>query len=57
MSDRRRQPPIVGRRSDGGPLPDVSLPATADPTRGSSNLATTPRAGNISSDTRAGRAG
>jgi hypothetical protein len=33
------------------------LPMTADATRGSSNLATIPRAGNISSDTRAGRRG
>jgi hypothetical protein len=33
------------------------LPITADQSRGSSNLATIPRAGNISSDTRAGRAG
>lgn len=34
-----------------------SLPMTADVTRGSSNLATTPYAGNISTDTRAGIAG
>jgi hypothetical protein len=33
------------------------LPITADATVGSSNLATQPRAGNISSDTRAGIAG
>lgn len=33
------------------------LPITADATRGSSNLATIPRAGNISSDTRAGTPG
>jgi hypothetical protein len=33
------------------------LPNTADQSRGSSNLATTPRAGNVSSDTRAGRPG
>ncbi len=31
------------------------LPNTADPTGGATNLATRPRAGNISSDTRAGR--
>jgi len=31
------------------------LPMTADKSRGSSNLATRPRAGNISTDTRAGR--
>jgi hypothetical protein len=30
------------------------LPATADASDGASNLATQPRAGNISSDTRAG---
>jgi hypothetical protein len=34
-----------------------SLPATADATRGSDNLATIPRAGNISTDTRAGCSG
>jgi hypothetical protein len=34
-----------------------TLPMTADATRGSSNLATVPRAGNISSDTRAGTSG
>jgi hypothetical protein len=33
------------------------LPVTADVSNGSSNLATQPRAGNISSDTRAGTAG
>ena len=34
-----------------------TLPMTADATRGSSNLATVPRAGTISSDTRAGMPG
>ena len=34
-----------------------TLPMTADATRGSSNLATVPRAGNVSSDTRAGATG
>lgn len=34
-----------------------ALPKTADTTRGSSNLATRPRAGNISTDTRAGSPG
>jgi hypothetical protein len=34
-----------------------SLPSTADESRGWSNLATRPRAGNISTDTRAGRPG
>jgi hypothetical protein len=33
------------------------LPMTADQSFGSSNLATVPRAGNLSSDTRAGRPG
>ena len=35
----------------------ASLALTADDSRGCSNLATVPRAGNISSDTRAGRVG
>ena len=34
-----------------------TLPKTADATRGSSNLGTVPRAGNVSSDTRAGGRG
>ena len=33
------------------------LPATADQSHGSANLATQPRAGNISTDTRAGALG
>ena len=33
------------------------LPSTADPSHGSSNLATQPRAGNISTDMRAGALG
>jgi hypothetical protein len=36
--------------------PAVDLAKSADVSRGASNLATVPRAGNISSDTRAGRA-
>ncbi len=56
MTDRRRTPaPESGRRFGTTPVP--SLASTADATRGASNLATVPRAGNISSDTRAGRAG
>jgi len=35
-------------------MPIATLPCTADSTRGVTNLATRPRAGNISSDTRAG---
>ena len=42
------------RTGDGAP--SRVLPTTADPTAGVSNLATLPRAGNISSDTRAGYA-
>lgn len=34
-----------------------ALPITADADRGSSNLASIPRAGNVSSDMRAGRSG
>ena len=34
-----------------------SLAQTADASRGASNLATVPRAGNLSTDTRAGRSG
>lgn len=34
-----------------------TLPSTADASRGTSNLVTTPFAGNISSDTRAGKTG
>jgi hypothetical protein len=56
MTDRRRSPaPESGRRY--GPSTVTSLASTADESRGASNLATVPRAGNISSDTRAGRAG
>jgi hypothetical protein len=35
----------------------ATLPMTADEAHGSSNLATLPYAGNVSSDTRAGRSG
>jgi hypothetical protein len=44
IPDRRRRTP-----SDG-----VTLQSTADVTRGCTNLATRPRAGNISTETRAG---
>jgi hypothetical protein len=54
MTDRRRSPaPETGRRD--GPLEVPDLATTADASRGASNLATVPRAGNLSSDTRAGR--
>ena len=53
MTDRRRSPaPESGRRSGAFEVP--SLASTADASRGTSNLATRPRAGNISTDTRAG---
>jgi hypothetical protein len=56
MTDRRRSPASeTGRRNGTPEVPD--LPKTADATRGMSNLASVPRAGNLSTDTRAGRAG
>ena len=56
MTDRRRSPaPESGRRSFADTATDLAM--TADASRGASNLATVPRAGNISSDTRAGRSG
>ena len=56
MTDRRRSPaPESGRRN--GTSRSPNLAKTADASRGASNLATVPRAGNLSSDTRAGRAG
>lgn len=57
MPDQHRQPGSWKLRSDEGLAPDDSLPATADATCGSGNLETTPRAGNISSDARAGGCG
>ena len=57
MPDQRRHPGPWKFRSDEGLTPDDSLPATADASRGSANLETTPRAGNVSSDTRAGGCG
>lgn len=56
MTDRRRSPaPESGRRYGTTLAPDLA--STADASRGASNLATVPRAGNISTETRAGRAG
>jgi hypothetical protein len=53
MTDRRRSPaPESGRRNGTHAAPNLA--STADASRGASNLATVPRAGNISSDTRAG---
>lgn len=56
MTGQRRSPASGSGRRDGiTPVPDLAT--TADPTRGTSNLATVPRAGNVSSDTRAGLPG
>ena len=56
MTDRRRSPaPESGRRNGILAVPDLA--STADASRGTSNLATVPRAGNLSTDTRAGIAG
>jgi hypothetical protein len=53
--DRRQR---ISRDRSGRSDPGLTtLPMTADETRGSSNLATTPYAGNISTDTRAGESG
>ena len=56
MTDHRHPAHPTGR-SDQSPDRLASLPMTADQSRGSSNLATVPRAGNLSTDTRAGRPG
>jgi hypothetical protein len=54
---QRRNPEHLTGRSRRTLVRVPWLPMTADPSRGSSNLATIPRAGNVSSDTRAGRLG
>ena len=56
MTDRDRSQRTSPGRSGGTDLALSTLPTTADETRGSSNLATTPFAGNVSNDTRAGLA-
>ena len=56
MTDRRN-PGHPGRWSDKSLERLQPLPITADQSRGSSNLVTVPRAGNISTETRAGRPG
>jgi hypothetical protein len=56
MTDHRNPEHLTGR-SARNRTPVPALPVTADQSRGSSNLATTPRAGNLSTDTRAGRSG
>ncbi|HEY2887456.1 MAG TPA: hypothetical protein VGJ17_02490 [Candidatus Limnocylindrales bacterium] len=56
MTVQRRFPASEsGRRQGILEVPDLAT--TADVSRGVSNLATVPRAGNVSSDSRAGRAG
>jgi hypothetical protein len=56
MTDRRRSPAFGSGRRDGiETIPDLAK--TADSSGGYSNPDTRPRAGNISSDTRAGRGG
>jgi hypothetical protein len=56
MTGRHRSPaPESGRRDETITVPNLAM--TADRSRGASNLATVPRSGNVSSDTRAGRAG
>lgn len=52
MLDARHDPHRTGRRVRY--LTASTLPSTADATGGMENLATVPRTGNISSDTRAG---
>jgi hypothetical protein len=56
MTDRRRSPAPESGRSN-GILEVPDLASTADASRGTSNLVTVPRAGNLSTDTRAGRSG
>jgi hypothetical protein len=55
MNDRHRRIGRLNRRISGDTSP--VLPSRADDFAGSMNLAFQPRAGNISSDTRAGRTG
>jgi hypothetical protein len=53
MTGQHRSPaPESGRRPETLWVPSLAL--TADVSRGRSNLASVPRAGNISTDTRAG---
>ena len=54
MQDQLRQRPSKNGQSDQALLEDRALLSTTDATCGTSNLAMRPRAGNISSDTRAG---
>lgn len=56
MDDRKLRFERTDRRITGAAASRI-LPITADASNGFGNLATQPRAGNISSDTRAGRPG
>lgn len=56
MTGQHRSPaPESGRRLAALWVPSLAI--TADVSRGASNLASVPRAGNISTETRAGRPG
>lgn len=55
-NDRNRRNRRPDRRASNAAMARV-LPVTADASEGASNLATQPRAGNISRDTRAGTLG
>jgi hypothetical protein len=56
MMDRRRSPVFGSGGRDGiETIPDLAK--TADSSRGYSNLESRPRAGNLSTDTRAGHLG
>lgn len=57
MTDHARRPRTSLDRSARTDARLSTLPKTADDTRGSGNLATTPYAGNVSNDTRAGLIG
>jgi len=54
MQNQRRQHRPIPGQSDPGLVGSVALLSTTDASCGMSNLATRPRAGNYSSDTRAG---
>lgn len=57
MTNQIRHRPHRTDRSDPAVITALALPSTADASRGTTNLATVPRAGNISTDTRAGTHG
>lgn len=57
MTNEIRHRPHRIDRSDPAEITAMTLPSTADASRGTTNLGTRPRAGNISTDTRAGSPG